>query len=307
MSSDHGQVSAASRGGVWRDRWLASKTSERTRETYGTAIVRWFAHCDALGLDLWLIEPHDVDDYRNRLVAGGAQPATVARHLSTVSSFYRHVLRRARPSPIAANPVADVERVGVDSVSRRDGLDVVQARALRVASIGRSTRTAALVHLLLGTAVRVSEAVGATVSGLGWNERGERTLSVVRKGGRPDVVVIESGDWTVIDRYLTERADVPDGWLFASSAGRQMTRQTAYRLVREAANEVVGTTKRIGPHSLRHTAATLALDAGQPIQEVQGMLRHSSSATTERYDQRKRERGRAASRVLARVLEGEDG
>lgn len=287
---------------LWRGRWLASKTSLRTRETYGAAIDEWFAHLDGADLDVWAVEPHDVDDHRNRLVARGAAPASVNRHLSTVSSFYRHVLRRARPCPIASNPVADVERLRVDTVSRRDGLTVAQARDMRAVSLTEDARTAALVHLLLGTAVRVSEAVGATVRGLGWSEDGQRTLSVVRKGGRPDVLDIQPGDWAVLDEYLSTRQEVPGGWLFATSGGRQMSRQTAYELVRHCADQVVGATKKIGPHSLRHTAATLALDAGMPIQEVQGLLRHASPSTTQRYDRAHRDRGRAAGRALAEAL-----
>lgn len=284
---------------VWRERWALAKKSPQTSRTYRDGIDQWFAFCDELGVDVFAVEQHHVDAYRHHL--GGHRPATVARHLSTVSSFYRHVLRHGRPAPIDRNPVEWVDRPKVESVSRRQGLDVVEAKALRVASLARGPRTAALVHLLLGTAVRVSEAVGASVDGLGWNDRGERTLAVVRKGGAPDEVVIERSDWAVIERYLTERPDVPGGHLLATTGGRRMSRQTAYRLVRQVADEVTARRKVIGPHSLRHTAATLALDAGQPIQEVQGMLRHASSATTQRYDRAWRERGRGASKAIAQL------
>ena len=55
-----------------------------------------------------------------------------------------------------------------------------------------------------------------------------------------------------------------------------MSRQTAYRLVREVADQVTGDRKKIGPHSLRHLRHS-ALDEGLPIQEVQESLRHMSS------------------------------
>jgi site-specific recombinase XerD len=285
---------------VWRRRWTLASGSARTRETYERGIDAWFAFCDRAGVDVFRVEQHHVDAYRHHLA--GVAPATLARHLSTVSSFYRHVLRHGRPAPLDRNPVQWVERPRVDAASRRDGLDVAEARALRTASLARDARTAALVHLLLGTALRVSEAVGARVDGLGWSDTGDRTLAVTRKGGRPDVVVLESDDWQVVRHYLEQRPDVPDGWLLASSGGRRMSRQTAYRLVREVADEVTGRRKKVGPHSLRHTFATLALDAGQPIQEVQAALRHASAATTQRYDRASRERGRGASRAVARAV-----
>lgn len=285
----------------WRDRWLASKRSLGTRDTYGRGIAAWFAHCDHAGVDVWQAEAHHVDDYANHLTGA---PATVARQLATVSSFYRLVLRRGRPSPISANPAADVERPRVDTASRRAGLDAAQACALRAAAVERNPRTAALVHLLLGTGMRVSEAVTANLDGLGWTDGGDRTVSVTRKGGIPDVVVIEADDWRVIEHYLAGRRDVPGGWLFATTGGRRMSRQTAYRLVRECADPIVKKGVKIGPHSLRHTVATLLLDAGESVQEVQGMLRHVSTATTQRYDRKFRERGRGASRTLSKVYSG---
>lgn len=285
----------------WRDRWLASKMSAGTRDTYRRGIDAWFAHCDHAGIDVWDAEAHHVDDYRNGLTG---QPATIARHLATVSSFYRFVLRRGRPSPIPGNPAADVERPRVDTASRRAGLDADQACALRAAAIERDPRTAALVHLLLGTGMRVSEAVTATVDGIGWTTNGDRTLAVTRKGGAPDVVVVEPDDWQVIDTYLTGRHDVSARWLFATTGGRRMSRQTAYRLIRECADPLVKEGVKIGPHSLRHTVATLLLDAGESVQEVQGLLRHVSTATTQRYDSRFRERGRHASRALSKVYSG---
>lgn len=284
---------------VWRDRWTLAKKSEQTSRTYRDGIDHWFAFCDRLDVDVFAVEQHHVDAYRHDLA--GHRAATIARHLSTVSSYYRHVLRHGRPAPIDRNPVEWVDRPQVEQVSRRHGLDVVEAKALRVAALAKDARTAALVHLLLGTAVRVSEAVGASVDGLGWNDRGERTLVVVRKGGAPDQVVIEAPDWAVIETYLIERPDVPGRHLLSTTGGRQMSRQTAYRLVRAVADDVTGRRKVIGPHSLRHTAATLALDAGQPIQEVQGLLRHASSATTQRYDRAWRERGRGASKAIAQL------
>lgn len=286
---------------VWRQRWTLASRSSQTRDVYERGIADWFAFCDRNGVAVFAAEQHHVDAYRHELADVGRQPATIARHLSTVSSFYRYVLRHGRPTPVDRNPAEWVERPRVDRTSRRAGLDLTEARMLRAASLTRDARTAALVHLLLGTAMRVSEAVTATVDGLGWSDDGDRTLAVVRKGGQPDVVVIEPADWQVIDRYLTGRPEVPAGWLFATTGGRRMTRQTAYRLVREVADPITGPGRKVGTHSLRHTAATLALDAGQPIQEVQGMLRHASAETTQRYDRAWRERGRGATRALAQV------
>lgn len=287
---------------TWRDRWLLSKRSAETIATYRRGIDRWFAFCDREGVDVFAAEQHHVDAYWHTF--SGLSPATVARHLATVSSFYRHVLRHARPPLMDRNPAEWVDRPPVSTVSRRDGLDEIQAPALLAAAVVDGPRTAALVHLLLGTALRVSEAVGADVADLGFADDGERTLAVTRKGGAPDQVVIEPADWAVLERYLSERGE-PGGPLFLTTGGRRMSRHTAYRLVRRVGDLTTARTKTIGPHSLRHTFATLALNAGESIQEVQGALRHTSSATTQRYDRASRERGRGASRAVARATRGE--
>jgi site-specific recombinase XerD len=291
--------------GNWRDRWLLSKRSRETISTYRRGIDRWFAFCDREGVDAFAVEQHHVDAYWHTFPAGTSN-ATVARHLATVSSFYRHVLRHARPPLMDRNPAEWVARPPVSTVSQRHGLDKPQASAILSAAIDDSPRTAALVHLLLGTALRVSEAVGADVSDLGFTDDGERTLAVTRKGGAPDRVVIESTDWDVLERYLSARGE-PSGPLFLTTGGRRMSRHTAYRLVRKVGDLATVKAKTIGPHSLRHTFATLALDAGESIQEVQGALRHTSSATTQRYDRGSRERGRAASRAVARATRGGEG
>lgn len=285
---------------TWRDRWLLSKRSTETIATYRRGITRWFDFCDSIAVDVFAAEQHHVDAYWHTFPTDFS-PATVARHLATVSSFYRHVLRHARPSLLDRNPAEWVGRPPVDSVSRRAGLDDVQAPALKTVAVATSLRSAALVHLLLGTALRVSEAVGADVESLGFADDGARTLAVVRKGGAPDRVIIEPADWSVLERYLAERGEEPAGPLFLTTGGRRMSRHTAYRLVRAVADQVTPKGVKVGPHSLRHTFATLALNAGESIQEVQAALRHTSAATTQRYDRASRERGRGASKAVARA------
>ncbi len=284
---------------TWRDRWVEAKRSLRTRETYSRGIDGWFAWCDRNGIDVWRAEQHDVDRYRNGLAAGYG-PASIRRELATVSSFYRHVLRNGRPAPFERNPVEWVERPPRPKSSSSVALDVDETDAVRAVSIATSPRTAAVVHLLLGTAVRVSEACGATVDDLVETRDGGRLLRVTRKGGERQEVAIPSPEWEVIAHYLDTRKPVPDRWLLATTGGRRMTRQTAYRIVQETAWKVTQRTK-VGPHDLRHTTATQALDAGVAVQEVQGMLGHASAATTQLYDRHAGARGHGASRRVSEL------
>lgn len=286
-----------------REWWLNAQESPRTHETYGHVIDRWFAWCDSRGLDVWQARRPDVDAWRTglkRALAAG----TVGKYLACVSSFYVYATRDVDPAPIEHNPAASVRRPRVEKVSHADGLTVAEARALLVAAEADGARTAALVHLMLGTAARVSEIVGATVDDLGWDE-GHRALKVTRKGGHAGVVVLRPAVLATVERYLASRPAVPDGWLIATTGGRRMTRQTAYDVVSRLARRAVARPVTIGPHDLRHTAITLALDEGMPLHEARMFAGHARAATTERYDRRAHTRGDRAAGAVESVLWGE--
>ncbi len=285
-----------------RDDWLVSQESDRTRETYGYVIARWFEWCDSRGVDVWRVRRADVDTWRvglRRRFAVG----TVGKYLAALSSFYVYAARDVDPAPIEHNPVANVRRPRIEKVSKADGLTATEARSLLVAAERDGLRTAALVHLFLGTAARVSEIVNARVTDLGW-EGDRRALSVTRKGGVPGKVLLRPAVWATLQRYLDGRDPVPDGWLIATTGGRCMVRQTAYDIVRDLARGALARDVKIGPHDLRHAAITLALDEGMPLHEARMFAGHARAATTERYDRRAHTRGDAAAGAVEAALWG---
>ncbi len=283
--------------------WIASHTSRETRATYRHGIGEYFAWVDARGLDVFTLRRPDVDRYRIQLVeTERLGNATVAKRLSTVSSFYDYVIEDSPLPPIEHSPVARVKRPKVSRDSRRDGLEVDEAVAVLAASLRAGPRQAAVVHLLLTTGVRVSEACSATTDDLA-AVGGERYLTVVRKGGMSSSVRLSPDCCTVLDNYLSWRPQGPTGPILVSQRGA-MSRQLAFHIVRDIAREVLGLDRRIGPHALRRTAATLLLNAGVPLQEVQAMLGHSDPRTTQIYDRDRAGRGARASRALDGVLSG---
>jgi integrase/recombinase XerD len=286
--------------------WLAAQGSDRTREEYRYVAACWFEWCDARALDVWLARRGDVDRWRTSL-GRRLKPGTVGKYLACASSFYDYAARDTDPPPVDHNPVRNVRRPKLEKVSHADGLTAAEGRALLAAAEAANPRTAALVHLLLGTAARVSEIVNAHVSDLGW-DHDRRALKVTRKGGTPGVVLLRPSVWATVQRYIDGRAEVPDGWLIATSGGRRMTRQTAYETVRVLADTTFQRDGlRIGPHDLRHTAITLALDEGMELQEARMFAGHARAATTERYDRRAHTRGERAAEAVETVLERRAG
>ena len=118
----------------------------------------------------------------------------------------------------------------------------------------------ALISLLALNGLRVSEAIGADIEALGL-ERGHRTLTVLRKGGK--TVTVPLAPRTAHVRSTWPSANVLAGPIFSSAHGERLDRHGAGRIVRRVAHRA-GIDKRIGPHTLRHAFITAALDAGVP-------------------------------------------
>ena len=112
--------------------------------------------------------------------------------------------------------------------------------------------------------LRISEALGAAVDDLGL-ERGHRTLTVRRKGGKVVTIPLAPRTARAIDLAIGERLDGP---IFLRGDGQRMDRHSAGRIVRRVARRT-GLAKKISPHTLRHAFITAALDAGVPLREVQ--------------------------------------
>lgn len=278
--------------------WLIGQRAARTERTYRPIIDEWFDWCDSNGVDVFTARRRDGDAWRRHLAdVRGLGPASVTKYLAGLSSFYTYAAQET--SLIDYSPIAMVKRPMRTTEPRRPSLTAAEGRAVLAASIADGPRAAALVHLLLATGVRVSEAVGADVADLG-GHGDERTLAVTRKGGKRAAVRIGPMFWPVIAAYLDDRDEGP---VFLTKRGR-MSPSLAWSIVSTIAATVVPA-KRIGPHSLRRTAATLALDAGQPMQEVQQMLGHASPAMTQIYDTARLGRGRAASAAVESVLMGD--
>jgi integrase len=127
--------------------------------------------------------------------------------------------------------------------------------------------------------LRVPEAIGADIDALGL-ERGHRTLTVVRKGGKFVTVPLAPRVARAIDLAIGERVDRPS---FIDAARQRLDRHAAGRIVRRVARRA-GITKPVGPHTLRHAFITAALDAGVPLRDVREAARHADPRATMRYD-----------------------
>jgi integrase/recombinase XerD len=190
-----------------------------------------------------------------------------------------------------------VRRPRLDYESDATGLDRNELGALLVAAGLSSARDHALVSLLALNGLRVSEALSADIDAL---ERGHRTLTVTRKGGKVVTMPLAPRVARPLDLAVGERLEGP---IFVDSAGARLDRHAAARIVCRVARQA-GITKRVGPHTLRHAFITAALDASVPLRDVQEAARHADPRTTMRYDRGRQSLDRYATHIVATFVAG---
>ena len=265
--------------------WLESRTSEHTRAAYMRDIRLWFAWCDENSVPLDDARRADVDMWRGEL-SRTLSPASVARKISAVSSFYAYWLAE---DVVARNPAQNAARPKVSAEPSSISLTLGQSNALLAHVNGLADlRPGVITRLLAETGMRVGELCGARVADLGMSG-GHHVLTVTRKGGAAQQLPVPAATYERVQDYLDGRAD---GWLILvrrterregdGRMDRGYVRQMLRRLAHDAGlpGEVVA---RMHPHVLRHSAATLMHADGVPLAEIQRVLGHADIRTTQRY------------------------
>ncbi len=267
-----------------------------TRDADAFDLRQFVAWCEEHDLKLFAVRRADIECFARDLEARGRATSTVARRLSTVAGFYRYADEEGLLSP---SPAAHVRRPRIDCESHATGLDRNEVGALLVAAGLPSARDHALVSLLAINGLRVSEALGADIESLGL-ERGHRTLTVLRKGGRVVIIPLAPRTARAIDLAVGERVEGP---VFLGATGDRLDRHAAWRIVRRLARKA-GINKPVGPHTLRHAFITAALDAGVPLRDVQDAASHADPRTTMRYDRARVSLDRHATYIVAAFIAG---
>ena len=196
----------------------------------------------------------------------------------------------------ADNPAAEIESPRrrpklPRTLSPREAERLIEAAA---GTTPRALRDAALVELLYGAGLRVSEAVGLERAGV---DLDERLVRVIGKGNKERIVPVGRSAVEALRRYLSRGRPYLDrrfrAELFLNAKGGPLTRAGAFLILRKLADKAGLEPGRVHPHLLRHSFATHLLEGGADLRSVQEMLGHADLATTEVYthvtDRRRRE------------------
>jgi site-specific recombinase XerD len=272
--------------------FLQTHLSEQTIRAYRADVEDFFgiAITDLTVDKIRHTNLEDVLTYRDRLLRT-QQPATVARKLTTLRNLFQYLveMKLMQDNP-ARKRLAKAPRVS--TVSTTHGLSETEAKKL-LASPDRDTlsgkRDYALLYLLLTTGLRRDEIPGLRYESVRLTEDGGADLLVEGKGGSRREVYVKLSVLAALRDYITAR-----GWksgpLFHALNSQEPLSAEGVRYVLAGHFEKAGLLldaegrqRKLSPHSLRHTAATLALTHGAPPMEVQKMLGHADLRTTYRY------------------------
>ncbi len=269
---------------------LAASRAARTVEAYSGDLAALGAY---LGKPVGSASLEELELYTAKLRADGLAATTIARRTAAARSFFRHqqLLGVREDNPAAAVKLPRRPKPLPKTLSPGEAERLIDAAK---GTQPRSLRDQALVELLYGAGLRVSEAVGLARTGV---DLDDRFVRVTGKGGKERVVPIGRHAADAVRRYLSrgrpylDRRHRPE--LFLNAKGGPLTRAGAFLILRRLAEKAGLDPTRVHPHILRHSFATHLLEGGADLRSVQEMLGHADLSTTELYthvsDSRRRE------------------
>ncbi|MFH8250080.1 tyrosine recombinase XerC [Microbacterium sp. B2969] len=238
----------------------------------------------------------------------GDARSTIARRTAAVRGFFAWLTEmQSIPADPSLRLVAPKRGRTLPAVATLDAVATLLDALGRKAAEGDpiALRDHALLELLYGAGIRVSELCGLDVDDL---DHARRTARVLGKGAKERVVPFGVPAGAALDAYLVRgrpalaaRAEpttgerAREGAVFLGARGRRLGTRAAYDVVSRVLGPVVGAT--VGPHALRHSAATHLLDGGADLRTVQELLGHASLGTTQIYTHVSSERLASAYRL----------
>lgn len=273
--------------------------SEATVEAYARDLLDFETYLNEAGATL--ARPGDiskvtVQGFSAYLFRNGIAKSSIARKLSALRSLFRHLQRSRKidgdPCAGVRNPKQDQRHPAMLNVDQT--FDLLADPGTELAETEETTtecppddvmflRDKALLELLYGSGLRISEALGLDIDDI---RRDARHVIVMGKGSKQRQVPLSDTCLKALARWMTARSLVPPQFgeraLFLGKRGKRLNRRQAARII-EVHADTAGIPQHVSPHDLRHSFATHMLEGGADLRAVQELLGHSRISTTQRY------------------------
>lgn len=269
---------------------LEKGLAEQSCQSYRSDIEKFARYLEKSGKNPDQMRQVDLSAFLEYLRSRGMAPSSIARHLSSLKGYYRYLNRFGIT---AYNPVESISgpklyRSHPGALTVEEVFGIIRMAQLGVESDSSNKkmtlRDLALLEFLYGTGARVSEASNARCDDL------YAEMSLVRlfgKGKKERVVPMGKAAWKAVDDYLKycrpKLAGPHSGpLLFLNNRGGNLSRMGIWKILRKYVS-AAGISKKVSPHTLRHSFATHLLAGGADLIAVQELLGHADIATTEIY------------------------
>ncbi|MFM8752878.1 MAG: tyrosine recombinase XerC [Actinomycetota bacterium] len=263
--------------------------SENSVRAYLADLESLLVHVNQLGIsEFSQLTLNHIRSWLANLQSRGAARSSLTRRVVSIRAFTYWGARNGWLATdigrdlIAPKPERHLPDI-LDIESAALTLEALQTRASE--DEGPLTqRDLAIVETLYGSGIRVSELTGLNLEDI---DRERNTLRVVGKGDKERIVPIGLPAIRAIEAWISHgrrevSSDINERALFLGSRGKRIDQRVVREIVYEATG-ALGSNKRLGPHALRHSAATHLLEGGADLRTVQEILGHSSLSTTQIY------------------------
>jgi integrase/recombinase XerD len=266
---------------------LEQGLASNTLEAYASDLLRFVRYAEELGITRTrVLDRACVLGFVDELAGAGLAASSRARVLSALRRMIAFAAGRGWLEVDPLEGVAGPRQVqALPRVLRTDETEALLGAVDTDTLLG--LRDFAMIELLYGCGLRVSELVSLEVSAL--DARGG-LLRVLGKGNRERLVPVGESALRSLDDYLTKarpgllgKHSESQRAIFLSRRGGPMTRQNFFILLRKLARKAGIEQARVSPHVLRHAFATDLLEGGADLRSIQAMLGHSDLSTTQVY------------------------
>ena len=265
---------------------LELSLSENSVEAYGHDVHLFLQYLESQGLSVNVneITQETIENFFAYLYDLNIGTTSQARILSGLKSFWRYLtqenLTEKDPTVLISSPTLGrhlPEVLTYEEIQKMiDSIDLSQPTG---------HRNKAMIEVMYGSGLRVSELVGLQISDI---YREDGFLRIFGKGSKERLVPIGDSSLKILFQYIdgarlhiTPKPKFTD-IVFLNSRGMGLTRQMVFLIVKDLEKKN-GITKTISPHTFRHSFATHLLEGGANLLAVQQMLGHASVSTTEIY------------------------
>lgn len=228
------------------------------------------------------VTPQAVSSYLSYLTKSGRKPTTMARKISSLKRFFIYLVEndKIKENPVSSYSSPKIARYHPDYLSVREIEQIIDSIDEKSKE---GKRNKAIIELLYGCGLRISELINLKISDIEF-EAG--FLKVLGKGNKQRLVPLGECASKAMQDYIESKEKLNNiassKMLLVSRLGRIYSRVGLWKVIKNIIKKS-GVTKKISPHTFRHSFATHLLEGGADLRIVQEMLGHADISTTQIY------------------------